>query len=128
MEEGRRTKAGANSNLSKEVAIFTDFVAFMNETSNVEYLVSALAFINCLVNAPSELEVRMVHRRYFEEAGILDFLSHAKKTHLSGQLGVQIDLWFKEHEEDNKELEVKKKEFVKIARQSPLEILQNLER
>lgn len=112
----------------QEEVLFKDFVQFMTETSNVEYLVSALAFINCLVNAPSELELRIIHRRYFETAGLLDFLECAKKIHLSGQLNTQIDIWFKEQHEDSKELEVKKREFVKIARQSPMEIMQTLER
>lgn len=100
----------------------------MTETSNVEFLVSALAFINCLVNAPAELEVRLIHRRYFEEAGILEFLEHAKKTHVSGQLATQMDIWYKEQYEDLQELDVKKREFVKIARQSPIEMMQTLER
>lgn len=115
--------------LKKEDKLFSKFVeSLTSDWMTIEYLVSALAFVNCVVNGPPDLETRINNRRYFEESGFLEFLNQARGKWVSGELDIQLGIWHRERDADQKELADKKKEVSKLTSQAPAELFSHLEK
>jgi hypothetical protein len=115
--------------LKKEDKLFSKFVDTLSaDWVTIDFLVAALAFVNCVANGPPDLEMRISNRRYFEEAGLLEFLNQARGKWVSGELDIQLDIWSREREADQKELAEKKKEVQKLTNQAPVELFNHLEK
>eukprot|EP01117_Protostelium_nocturnum_P015557 TRINITY_DN6052_c0_g1_i1.p1 TRINITY_DN6052_c0_g1~~TRINITY_DN6052_c0_g1_i1.p1 ORF type:complete len:1166 (-),score=432.81 TRINITY_DN6052_c0_g1_i1:21-3518(-) len=126
MEGHKRVIDGfiAFKNLKKEKARFETLVNYLKTTTDPEAQLAYLTFINALINAPEDLEVREEFRSEFKNLGMEEILK-ALKEKLNPEkdfdLETQIDTYEEEGRGDQRELE-KRFEDIQVDMNSPKDI------
>jgi hypothetical protein len=101
---------------------FTLIKSLRAEWADIDYLVSSMAFINCVVNAADDLESRVNARQIFISLGILRAIEYFRENFISGDLHIQLDVWDEEYEEDLKETKGRMEEVARLSSSDPVEL------
>lgn len=111
------------ANWKKEPRPFFTFVKSLRaEWADIDYLVSSMAFVNCVVNASDDLETRVNARQMFIALGILPAIDYFRENYLSGDLHIQLDVWSEEYAEDTKETKGRIEEVARLSSSDPTEL------
>lgn len=101
---------------------FTLIKSLRAEWVDIDYLVSSMAFINCVVNASDDLENRVNARQIFISLGLLPAIEYFRDNYLSGDLHIQLDVWSEEYEADMKETKGRMEEVARLSSSDPGEL------
>eukprot|EP01125_Pyxidicula_operculata_P003592 TRINITY_DN1470_c0_g1_i2.p1 TRINITY_DN1470_c0_g1~~TRINITY_DN1470_c0_g1_i2.p1 ORF type:complete len:1792 (+),score=498.11 TRINITY_DN1470_c0_g1_i2:58-5376(+) len=110
----------------KKEYIFYTFAKSLR-VDNIDYLVSAFAFINCIVNAPEDLETRIQNRQYLLNLGLIDIINYFRDQYIDGDLHIQMDVFEDEMDADAAETEDRLRDAMDKKSMNPRSMYELLE-